>query len=529
MTMLTRHEATKIFAASALACAGWGLAPKAHAEDLDPGGIRIRNMTYSGTGCPEGSVAANLAPDAQAVTLLFDSFAIDQSGTGTTSKDCKVKLKLRMPSGWSVGIFAVDFRGYASLEQGVRGRQMAGYRFGAGSEREVGVYEMSGPLTLDYQNRIEIPLESVHWSDCDGGNEPLIIGAKIDLKSNARGGNGILTVDSIDGAIVQEYGLAWKRCELPEERQPPVLQTVGGLLAATMDAESALARGDGKPPVQILAGTQLVPGDVLYLDAASGVSLGRVYHGNPTLSSPCPASWKVHFRRADGSLIQSLMAPSDLALDMAIPVPVGATSAWIGYRETNVRNYFDNEGMGGTRTPRTGSSNGCTFDFRLERGIIVHAPDQGPSPDEPQMMEETLANLTASIMDAASMDARKNGKPAQQVFANSALVPGSIITLTELSGISATRVHGGRIESSSPCPNGWKLNFRTAAGAIIRDPSTSEILSDFVNGVTVPPGAASAWIGIVDSNYSDNEGMTGRTPRSGSTQGCTFSFAMTQH
>src|SRR4051812_367766 len=60
------------------------------------GTVSIGNFNYGGSACPGGSVAANISPDAQALTLLFDSWSVDtsESPAPMIAKECRVDLKL---------------------------------------------------------------------------------------------------------------------------------------------------------------------------------------------------------------------------------------------------------------------------------------------------------------------------------------------------------------------------------------------------------------------------------------------------
>src|SRR5687768_9576804 len=74
----------------------------------DPDQVYIQRLTYAGPGCPSGSVAHNLAPDAKAFTVLFSDFLAEvgpgiPSGQNKTS--CRVTVDLRFPNGWSYSVF----------------------------------------------------------------------------------------------------------------------------------------------------------------------------------------------------------------------------------------------------------------------------------------------------------------------------------------------------------------------------------------------------------------------------------------
>ena len=46
-------------------------------ETPNPSEIYVKEIQYSGNGCPSSSVAINVSDDGQAFTLLYDSFIVD--------------------------------------------------------------------------------------------------------------------------------------------------------------------------------------------------------------------------------------------------------------------------------------------------------------------------------------------------------------------------------------------------------------------------------------------------------------------
>lgn len=181
-----------------------------------PSGVYIRSINHAGTGCPAGTVAQNVSPDAQAFTLLFDSF-VAQTALGLppteARKNCTLNIDLAVPSGWSYSIFTVDYRGYANLEPGVVGIQKSTYYF-QGQRRQISLQtSLAGPAARDYSIRDTLGLQAVEWSPC-GGNRALNINAQVRVEKSfsAPSAAGLMTIDTIDGEVKQIYGLAWRRC-----------------------------------------------------------------------------------------------------------------------------------------------------------------------------------------------------------------------------------------------------------------------------------------------------------------------------
>jgi hypothetical protein len=104
-------------------------------EILDPGAaseVYIDSINYTGNGCPAGSVASNISPEAQAFTLMYDSFIADGSSAQNRQRGCGIGMRIHVPSGWTVGVMSLDHRGYADIPQGGRATQNTAYRFGPG-------------------------------------------------------------------------------------------------------------------------------------------------------------------------------------------------------------------------------------------------------------------------------------------------------------------------------------------------------------------------------------------------------------
>lgn len=180
-----------------------------------PSTVTIRSITHNGSGCPIGSVAQNIAPDNKAFTLTFSDY-IAEVGPGIdlreSRKNCQLTVDLQFPQGYQYAIASFDYRGYASLDRGVEGTQKSSYYFqGMG---QTGSFQSTfrGVMDKDFQFRDSVALESVVWSPC-GASRALNINTQVRLsnRSNANG-RGLMTIDSIDGAVVHKYGLMWRRC-----------------------------------------------------------------------------------------------------------------------------------------------------------------------------------------------------------------------------------------------------------------------------------------------------------------------------
>lgn len=185
----------------------------AHADV--PEYVRVRNITYAGTGCPAGSVADNVSPDLQALTLLFDEY-FAEVGPGVPynqrRKNCQILIDLDFPQGWTYTLFTVDYRGYVSLDPDVSAFQQSSYYFAGQQQTARLATRMYGPLDSNFQIRDTLTINSLVWAPC-GAQRALNINTEV-RADNTRNpnGHGLITTDSIDATLKQIYGLRWERC-----------------------------------------------------------------------------------------------------------------------------------------------------------------------------------------------------------------------------------------------------------------------------------------------------------------------------
>jgi len=201
----------------------------ADAATAHPSGIE--GIDYRGTGCPEGSVAANLAPDAQTMTLIFSAFAVDTSTRSgrPMRKVCVINIAMGTEPGWQFTLFGVNVRGYANIQSGAVGVQQVLHSFGQGSGQAIGRQQLIGPFDNNFSSYSELPLAAAEWSPCDSGRHrrfhlrtSITVRPRLGFRDSdgeqddgGKGPNfpyGYMTIDSIDGGMVQQYQVGWRRC-----------------------------------------------------------------------------------------------------------------------------------------------------------------------------------------------------------------------------------------------------------------------------------------------------------------------------
>ncbi len=203
-----RHKPITSFVFGALLSAIAGLSSQVHAESLQLG-----HPAYGGTGCPAGSASATLSPDNQTLSILFDQFVAEAGGDtrrDVDRKSCNVAIPVRVPQGYSVSVFKVDYRGFNYLPSGARSQFMAEYFFGGGRGPRTS-RSFQGPLNSDYIFTNQLGVEALVWSAC-GEDVTLRVNASMMTQTNRQRAQAMSTVDSADVQSGMIYHLQWRLC-----------------------------------------------------------------------------------------------------------------------------------------------------------------------------------------------------------------------------------------------------------------------------------------------------------------------------
>ena len=188
-----------------------------------PASLTIDSIQSRGSGCPAGSVGKTLASDHKSFTLIFDRYEVENNGAPTSgrwhkvSKSCSIDLTLGVPSGWSLALVSSQFRGFASLDENVRGHLSASYTHNRGPSTSMGTVKLKGDFDDDYKLVHDSYLSQLNWSSCSRSKK-LSFSTRLGVYSRDRSSTGLMTVDSFDGQVSQEYQMLWRKCDR-DERQ----------------------------------------------------------------------------------------------------------------------------------------------------------------------------------------------------------------------------------------------------------------------------------------------------------------------
>ncbi|CBY02373.1 hypothetical protein IAQ61_006960 [Plenodomus lingam] len=186
----------------------------------DPSQITILDTSYSGNGCPQGSVSTSSSPDKTVITYGFDQFQT-YIGPGTVpadrSKNCQIHLNLKYPGGFQYAVVDATYHGFARLDEGVTGTFITTYYFSqdAGKTQTTRMTAVGSPalaLGQVYTKQDTVETTATIWSPC-GTTGILNINNRISLTSKAASQAGEMSNDDATVAFTQQLHVAWKKCE----------------------------------------------------------------------------------------------------------------------------------------------------------------------------------------------------------------------------------------------------------------------------------------------------------------------------
>ena len=186
------------------------------AEAPDPNELYFRDeITYGGTGCPQGSLSTAISPDGLAVTLTFDSYFAEVSSEtpAVVRQFCNVNLPLNIPSGWQYSLVELDYRGYLALDPRVEARQTSEYYFqGQRGPSFSSVWTGPEDRDFDFTDIIGIETHNWSWSPCYEQRHLTLKTSMVLNNRRNRQGYGLISTDSIDAEISHIYAIVWQRC-----------------------------------------------------------------------------------------------------------------------------------------------------------------------------------------------------------------------------------------------------------------------------------------------------------------------------
>lgn len=187
-------------------------------EEFDPT-FTFGNTTFFGSGCPDGTVQIVKSSDEQTVSVLFSAYIAETSDTSSRDRlSCNLAVPVDVKPGFSIGIYKVDYRGFAdvpSTESRDYARFYAEYFF-AGIRGPTMSKTFRGGFSDDFFITNEVNVATVVYSPC-GGSTVFRINTSVTASKDPSsemalmGGNTIIGIDTIDTTISESvnYGFLY--------------------------------------------------------------------------------------------------------------------------------------------------------------------------------------------------------------------------------------------------------------------------------------------------------------------------------
>lgn len=169
--------------------------------------LQLGKLGVGGTGCPAGSVSAQLGNGGKSISLKFKSYQASAGGARSFDrKACGIAIPVVVPPGLSVAVVGVDYRGATKLPAGASAVFSAEYFF-AGSKGQKATQTLKGPASGGFTLADKGALV---WSAC-GADVNFRINTS--LRVNSSGGrNASIGLRSQDVSVAATYRLQWKAC-----------------------------------------------------------------------------------------------------------------------------------------------------------------------------------------------------------------------------------------------------------------------------------------------------------------------------
>lgn len=169
-------------------------------------------------GCPDGSYSLVLAPDGTTLSILFDKFTVESrpgSGAASQRKVCQISAPLNLPANRSIGVYKVDYRGFAKLAAKQETELDVKYYLGPHDNQHGRVFKrrIKGAHEGDYFFTETIGAGQMKRVGC-GAAAVLNVGITLNLAGDQAAGEAMASLDTTDaakgGAMV--YHLDLKNC-----------------------------------------------------------------------------------------------------------------------------------------------------------------------------------------------------------------------------------------------------------------------------------------------------------------------------
>ena len=181
---------------------------------LGAGAVMALHAHAAQDGCPLGGYSVVVAPDHSTLSILFDQFKIDSNVTAqptTQSMVCSISYPLSLPPGMSLGVYKVDYRGFAKLAPAQEASLAVQYGLAPHANQHGRVFrrKVKGAQDGDYFFTENIGAGQMKRVGC-GATSMLNVSIELALSG---AGEGMASLDTSDGkSAAMVYHLDLRKC-----------------------------------------------------------------------------------------------------------------------------------------------------------------------------------------------------------------------------------------------------------------------------------------------------------------------------
>ena len=195
-----------LLALTLFAGAGAQSKPPQDPSDVDDSTIRAFKARGLATvvtqaDCGGGSYSVVNSPDGTSVSVLFDNFTArgSQAVAGAVRTTCAVRIPLNLPAGYSLGVFQMDYRGFAHLDAGQSAQLTVDYGVGRQGRGRNFRRGLKGAYEDEFGFVENIGAGLMKRAGC-GEDAVLNLAATLDLRPSVGSQEAFVTLDTVDGA-----------------------------------------------------------------------------------------------------------------------------------------------------------------------------------------------------------------------------------------------------------------------------------------------------------------------------------------
>lgn len=177
--------------------------------------VTVDVQTVNGSGCRAGTATVTASADNTSFVVTYDDFLVQAGGNANAAdsrKNCQINARVHVPQGYTYAIAQADYSGFAGLDSGASGVQVAHYYFTGMSDTAEASHSFSGPRYGLWRTSDKADAEALVYAPC-GVDSLFNINTELRVNAGASDGSSIMTMDSTRGSVRTVFQLTWAQCQ----------------------------------------------------------------------------------------------------------------------------------------------------------------------------------------------------------------------------------------------------------------------------------------------------------------------------